>query len=186
MVFPVAAGAAHFHIIVITAPGSAGVIGRKTGEPYIPVIGGCTGFAGDSHIPVEIARSPRTGGYDVHHCIRQQVGGGFLNDLPGVRSGIVQQHIAAGVGNSAVKLGGHVIAHIGNGGVGSGQFIGGDTVGQASQRQRLVYIRIEFIFPVGIRNPYAVCQRGKSEIQQIVIAQLRGDDGFGLYCHNIQ
>lgn len=104
-------------IVVIAGPGCGCVIGGISGEPYIQVIGSGTGFIGNGHA-AEIDGSTGSADYRILHCIGQQKGSGFLDNLSADGLGIIQNNGSVVVYNLGIKLRLQIGTAVGNGSVG--------------------------------------------------------------------
>ena len=176
--FPVSA--CEFGVVVIACPGGTGIVGGIAGKPDIVVIRSGSGFARDGHA-AEVDGSTRTGGDHVHHGVRQQESGAFLDDLTGCGLGVVKNHVAVMVHNLGIQGGLDIGSAIGNCGIRCIQFQIGYAVGDSTESQRLCHIRINLSVDF-----FSVRQRGKAEVQQVIIAGPRPDKGQRFNRYDVQ
>ena len=147
----------NLHIGIIAGPDGRGIIRRVSGEHQIHIGSGGSRFSCRRHILQLQSRScPFL--HDAFHGAGQQKGCA-LTEYPGFLRGILQKHVSLLIRHPGIKRRFDIISLIGDSRISRRQFQVCDTVGDASQRQRLIRIRL------GI-------QRRKSQSGQIVITGL--------------
>ena len=171
-------------VIIIPGPDCRGIIRRIACEPQ--VIRGIgsgirSGLARDRHIIIaESQVGSCSPGQRVHHCARQQIGGGRLHCCSLLRLRIIQQNIAVMIHNLGIQHRLDIHAAVRNRGIRGSQFHIGNAVRQTSKRKCGSNIRVDLAV-LGS----ALHQMLKTKLLQIIKSELRADLDQRLNRHNI-